>query len=100
MGEPMKTIPERTYEVRVRLPVEAFRHHPWQPSAIAEKMRLLWLVELVRERRLAYGKAADLAEMTKADFVRLMATHRVSPVDYDPDQLERELQAAADLGQA
>ena len=82
------------YSVQVDLPADAFAHHPWVPAEIAREMRALWLIEQVRERRMGYGKAAELAGIPKAQFVVLMGKHRVSPFDYDPVEIEEELRAA------
>jgi predicted HTH domain antitoxin len=84
----------RSYSVQVDLPADAFTHHPWEPTEIAQEMRVLWLIEQVRERRMGYGKAAELAGIPKAQFVLLMGKHQISPFDYDPDELEAELRAA------
>ena len=80
-----------TLTIEVKVPKEALRHHPWEPEAIAEEMRLLWLLEQVRDRRLGYGKAAELAGMPVAAFVELMGKHRISPFDFDPGELDEEL---------
>lgn len=93
----MKPAREHPYRVEVDLPGEAFACHPWEPVAIALRLRALWLVELVRERRLGYGKAAQLAGMPKAVFVQLMGRHGVSAVDYDAEQIDVEIQAAREL---
>jgi predicted HTH domain antitoxin len=94
MREGMDSRGSASYSVQVDLPAEAFTHHPWAPAEIAREMRVLWLLEQVRERRMGYGKAADLAGIPKAQFVLLMGKHQISPFDYDPDELEAELRAA------
>lgn len=76
--------------IEVELPEEAFGSHPWDPVDLADELRLLFLVEQVRERRLGYGKAAELAGLPIARFVRMMGKHGVSPFDYDPGELEEE----------
>ncbi len=81
--------------VQVDLPDEAFHHHPWQPVEIAEEMRVLWLLEQVRQRRLGSGKAAELAGIPLAQFARLMGTYAISPFDYDPGELKEELDQIA-----
>jgi hypothetical protein len=55
-------------------------------------MRLLWLLEEVRSRRLGFGKAAELAGLPIARFLLLMGQHRITPFDYDEDELTRELE--------
>lgn len=77
--------------VHVDLPDEAFQHRQWEPREVAEEMRLLWLLEEVRSRRLGHGKAAELAGLPLATFLRLMGKHHITPFDYDADELAREL---------
>lgn len=70
--------------VKVALPEEAFQTHPWDAERIADELRVLWLLEQVRERRLGHGKAAGLP---RACFLLLMGQHRISAFDHDPDEL-------------
>ncbi len=79
----------------VELPREALRHHPWDPQSIAQQMRVLWLLEQVRERRLGYGKAAELAGLPVAAFLDLMGKHAITPFDYDPAELAKEFRPAS-----
>ena len=79
--------------IEVELPAEAFAHHPWDPAGIAREMRLLWLIEQVRDRRLGAGKAASLAGLPRAAFLLEMGKHGVSCFDYDPGELEAEVAA-------
>jgi predicted HTH domain antitoxin len=90
----------RPYAVEVELPAEAFRHHPWSAAEISAELRLLWLVDQVRQRRLGYAKAAELACMPQAGFVRVLGAHRVSPFDLDDEEIEREINAGKALGTA
>ncbi len=90
----------RKYAVEVELPAEAFRHVPWSSVDVASELRLLWLIDQVRQRRLGYPKAAELAGVSQAAFERILATHHVSPFDMDDDELEREIAAGLDLGRA
>jgi predicted HTH domain antitoxin len=78
-------------KVTVDLPEEAFQHRSWSPLEVAQEMRLLWLLEEVRARRLGFGKAAELADVPVAAFLRLMGDHRITPFDYDESEIEREL---------
>lgn len=77
--------------VEVDLPEEAFQHRSWEPREVAQEMRLLWLLEEVRSRRLGFGKAAELAGIPLPSFLSLMGEHKITPFDYDPDELAREL---------
>lgn len=88
----------RPYAVEVELPAEAFRHHPWSATEVSANLRLLWFVEQVRQRRMGYAKAAELAGMPQAEFVRVLGAHRISPFDLDEDELEREILAGEVMG--
>ena len=90
----------RPYSVEVELPAEAFRHRPWSAAEVSSDLRLLWLVDQVRQRRLGYAKAAELAQMSQAAFVQVLGAHRISPFDLDEAELDREIGAAKALGRA
>ena len=81
----------RARVVTVDLPEEAFQHRTWSPQEVAEEMRQLWLLEQVRSRRLGFGKAAELAGVPVANFLRLMGEHHITAFDYDDSELDREL---------
>ena len=91
----MSKVAAKARTVRVDLPDEAFQHRPWEPQEIAEEMRLLWLLEEVRSRRLGSGKAAELAGIPLARFLALMGQCHVTPFDYDADELVRELETGS-----
>lgn len=77
--------------VMVELPEEGFVSHPWDPEELAGELRLLWLIEQVRQRRLGHGKAAELSGLPMAKFLKEMGKHGVTPFDYDPEELAAEL---------
>ena len=89
----MSSAEKKSRAVQVDLPDEVFDVHPWDPDGIAEEMRLLWLLEQVRQRRIGHGKAAELADLPRAQFLMLMGQHQISPFDYDDDELAMELGA-------
>ena len=88
----------RPYAVEVELPAEAFRHHPWSAAEVSSDLRLLWIVDQVRQRRIGYAKAAELAGMAQAAFVKVLGAHRISPIDLDEQELDREILAGGRLG--
>jgi predicted HTH domain antitoxin len=88
----------RPYAVEVELPAEAFRHRPWSAAEVSADLRLLWLVDQVRQRRLGYTKAASLAGLPQAAFVKILGAHHITPFDLDDEELDRELVAGAHLG--
>lgn len=87
-----------SYVVEVELPADGFRHRPRSPVEVAGELRLVWLVEQVRQRQLGYAKAAELAGMSQAAFVRVLGVHHVSPFDLDEAEIDREIAAGMALG--
>ena len=63
------------------------------PDSIASEMRTLWIIEQVRQRRLGSGKAAELAGMPLARFLRELGAHGVPVFDLDPGELSAELES-------
>jgi predicted HTH domain antitoxin len=88
----------RPYAVEVELPREAFRYRPWSASEVSADLRLLWLVDQVRQRHLGYAKAAELGGMAQAAFVKVLGAHHISPFDLDDEELDREILAGTQLG--
>ena len=54
-------------------------------------------IHLYEERRLAIGKAKDLAGMALWEFRQLLAARRISP-HYDAEDLEEDVQTLRRLG--
>lgn len=77
--------------VTADLPDEAFQHRLWSAQEVSQEMRRLWLLEEVRSRRLGFGKAAELAEVPVANFLRLMGEHHIDVFNYDDSEIDREL---------
>ncbi len=91
----MSKAASRIRTVEVDLPDEVFLHRPWKPVEIADEMRLLWLLEEVRSRRLGFGRAAELAGIPTARFLLLMGEHHITPFDYDAEELAKEIGSGA-----
>ena len=83
--------PTRTIDVSVALPWG--RAGEPDPRSLGHELRLLWLIEEVRQRRLSVGKAAALAELPRAAFMRSLGDHGVPVINYEVEDLDRELGA-------
>ena len=79
-------------EIHMTLPEEVLAIAQCDKEEIAAEMQRLLLLELVREGRVAYGKAAELLGISQAEFLAYMAKHKVSPFQFTPDELSRELE--------
>ncbi len=81
--------PARTVDVATALPWG--RAGEPDVRALARELRLLWIIEEVRQHRLGVGKGAELADVPRAAFMRVLGEHGVPVIDYSADDLEREL---------
>ena len=83
--------PARTVEIAVALPWG--RAGEPDARAVGQELRLLWIIEEVRQHRLGVGKAAELSGTPRAAFMRVLGEHGVPVIDYDVEELDRELGA-------
>jgi predicted HTH domain antitoxin len=84
MGGPLASI-----SVHVELPRDVLGDA--DPAAIGVELRRLWAVEQVRRHRFGVGKGAEVAQMPRASFMRLLGDHGVPVIDYPASDLEQEL---------
>jgi predicted HTH domain antitoxin len=59
--------------------------------------RIDWLIDQVKERRLGYGKPAELSGVPNARFIQMMGERGVSSLDYDEQDLASEVRAADEV---
>lgn len=64
-------------------------------SQLGVTLRCLWAVEQVRLRRLGVGRAAEVAALPRAAFMRLLGEHGVPVIDYPVEDLQHELRTAS-----
>ncbi len=77
--------------ISIDLPEDALAISQLSRRAAGEEMRRLFFLDLVREGRLSHAKAAELLEISLAEFFAFMARHHVSPFAFAEGELEREL---------
>ena len=78
----------------IEIPVELPWDRPGEPDvgAMSRELRLLWIIEEVRGRRLGAGKGAELAGVPRAAFMQILGNHGVPVIDYTVEDFERELE--------
>jgi predicted HTH domain antitoxin len=64
------------------------------PHEFAAEMRLAAAVQWYSERRISQGKAAEIAGLSRAEFLEALRRRRVSALQLDTDELEGELNDA------
>lgn len=53
--------------------------------------RLITALQFYRSHKLSLGKAAELAGLSKSEFIFELDKHHIPLLDYDPSELENEL---------
>jgi predicted HTH domain antitoxin len=88
----MSSSASKNLEFRVQLPNESVND---EPEAVIARLRLLWLLDLVRQGRMSSGRAAEIIEVPRAKMFEIMTANGVPVINYGPDELADELEAAA-----
>lgn len=64
-------------------------------SNLGLELRRLWAVEQVRLQHLGVGKAAEVAEMSRAAFMALLGDHGVPVISHSLEDLREEFDATS-----
>lgn len=62
-----------------------------KPSEFLKDMRIFAAIKFFEIGKLSIGKAAELAEMNKIDFIELLSKQRISVYNYPPEELEEDI---------
>lgn len=79
----------RSRTFTVELPEESLGDHPTE--SVAAELRLLWIIEQVREGRISTGRGAKMVGAPLARFLRDLSAHGVAVLDAEPGELEAEV---------
>ncbi|MBI3328830.1 MAG: UPF0175 family protein [Nitrospinae bacterium] len=63
------------------------------PTELAAHIRLMAALKMFELGKLSSGKAAELAGLSRVEFLDMCGRYRVSVFNYTPEELEGELQA-------
>ncbi len=64
---------------------------------IASESRKLLALKYFKEKVLSLGRAAELSGLSKWDFIEYISENDVPVVDYDQDEISREIKTAENL---
>ena len=81
--------------VSFELPESVFSALRAAPQEFARELRLAAAVKWYELGRLSQSKAAELAGLSRADFIAALGSFKVSPIQYEPGDLEQELTDAS-----
>lgn len=82
-------------ELKLEMPDDVFSSIRKSPPEFAAEMRLAAAVKWYEMEIISQGRAAEIAGITRADFIAALARFNVSPFQSSADEIEKELRDAA-----
>lgn len=79
----------RTYSIE--LPQSAFSALRKSPPEFIQELKYAAAVKWYETEMLSQDKAAEIAGLSRYEFLRLLARYRVSAIQYTPEMLDKEL---------
>jgi predicted HTH domain antitoxin len=80
--------------ITVHLPDTAFSALRKTPDEFGQEMRIAAAVKWYELEQISQGKAAEIAGLTRAEFIQALSRYRVSVFQYTEADLARELSSA------
>jgi predicted HTH domain antitoxin len=77
--------------ISINLPETAFAALRKSPDEFAREMRIAAAVKWYELGELSQGKAAEVAGLTRAEFINALSRFKVSPLQYTAEELAGEL---------
>lgn len=75
----------------IELPEEIFATLRQSPREVARELRLVAAVDWYRRGIISQGRGAEIAGMTRADFIDELASRRVEVSQVDLEDLDQEI---------
>lgn len=73
------------------LPAEAFSALRQNPDEFARELLEAALCKWYEEAKISQSKAAEIANLSRYEFLEVLKKHHVSPFQYDTADLDREV---------
>jgi predicted HTH domain antitoxin len=78
-------------QLAIDLPEGVFSSLRLAPADFANEMRTAAAVQWYAERRISQGKAAEIAGLTRIDFIEELRRRKVAAIQLDAAELDAEL---------
>ncbi len=80
-----------TVQVSIELPRDAFSALRQDPTGFVREMRVAAAVKWYESGMLSQGKAAEIAGLSRSEFINALNHFKVTPFQYDGDELINEV---------
>jgi len=81
----------KTAELKMNVPAEVLYTLNESKSDFIKKMKFYTALELYKLHKLSMGKAAELADMNKVDFMLETGKNGICAIDYEDDEFGDEI---------
>ena len=82
----------RTTQITFDIPENILQALNQDRDEFTQQTRLFTALQLFKDHKLTFGQAAELAGMKKERFLVELDKHNIDLIDYDPSELEEELE--------
>ena len=80
-----------TVRITIELPLDAFSALGQDPDNFVKEMRLAAAVRWYESQRISQAKAAEIAGLSRAEFLRALGQFGVSPLQYSAEEVMQEI---------
>ncbi len=81
-----------SYRITLDIPDQAFSVLRSRPEKFARELLEAALCKWVEQGKISQSKAAEIADISRYEFLELLKKHDVSPFQYTPSDLDKELE--------
>jgi predicted HTH domain antitoxin len=79
--------------IAIELPESIFSALRKDPGEFTRELRLVAAVKWYELGKITQGQAAELAGLTRSEFINILARYQVSPFQYTPEEIVAELES-------